>query len=112
MTAPVILLRNTDKRIGLCNGTRLIVKGLGINLIVAMVAVSDHKGEIVALPRIIFTLEPVETGLPFKVIRKQFPINLAFALTINKSQGKTIPIIGIDLQEPLFSHRQLYVALS
>jgi len=35
------------------------------------------------------------TGLPFVLIRKQFPVKLSFIITINKSQGQTIPNVGI-----------------
>ncbi|CAI9271323.1 unnamed protein product [Lactuca saligna] len=45
-------------------------------------------------------------------MRKQFPIRLCFAMTINKAQRQTIPYVGIYLPEPVFSHGQLYVALS
>jgi len=33
-------------------------------------------------------------------------------MTINKSQGQTIPNVGIYLPNPVFSHGQLYVVLS
>jgi ATP-dependent DNA helicase PIF1 len=44
--------------------------------------------------------------------RKKFRIQLSFTMTINKAQGQTIPHVGIYLLEPVFAHRQLYVALS
>ena len=52
------------------------------------------------------------SGLPFVFSRKQFSVILSFAITINKSQGEAIPNVGIYLPWHVFSHGQLYVALS
>ncbi|XP_023763410.1 uncharacterized protein LOC111911893 [Lactuca sativa] len=49
---------------------------------------------------------------PIKLKRKQFPIRLCFAMTINKAQGQTTPNVGIYLPDPIFSHGHLYGALS
>ena len=50
--------------------------------------------------------------LPFILTRRQFPVRLCFAMTINKSQGQSLNTVGLDLRLPVFCHGQLYVALS
>jgi len=42
----------------------------------------------------------------------QFPIKLAWAITIHKSQGKTFEKVLIDFGDRTFAHGQAYVALS
>jgi ATP-dependent exoDNAse (exonuclease V) alpha subunit len=54
----------------------------------------------------------IPKDVPIQFKRLQFPIRLAFAMTINKSQGQTMSICGLDLSTPCFSHGQLYVACS
>ena len=53
-----------------------------------------------------------EDELPFAFSCKQFPVWLAFAITINKSQGQTFHHVGLYLEKPVFTHGMLYVGVS
>ena len=57
-------------------------------------------------------MNPSDSKLPFKMNRHQFPIIPSFAMTINKSQGQSMNNVGLYLSNSMFSHGQLYVALS
>jgi hypothetical protein len=48
----------------------------------------------------------------FQFQRLQFPIRLAFAITINKAQDQSFKLCGLHLHSDCFSHGQLYVACS
>ena len=106
----VMLIRNLAPKKGLCNGTRLIIKSLQRYSITAEILSECNRGDVVNIPRI--DIAPSDVQLPFTLKRRQFPVIPAFAVTINKSQGQTYDIVGIQLNEPVFSHGQLYVALS
>lgn len=108
--AVIMLLRNLNAKKGLCNGTRLIVEQTSRNTITARIISECNLGDLVIIPRIV--IAPTDTNLPFVLRRRQFPVTLAYSMTITKSQGQTFEHVGIDLQTPIFSHGQLYVALS
>jgi ATP-dependent DNA helicase PIF1 len=69
-----------------------------------------HSHKIVWIPRIF--LKPKEGDFPFEWSRRQLTVSVAFAITINKSEGQTLKQAGVFLQEPVFAHGQLYVAAS
>ena len=58
------------------------------------------------------TLTPSDTDLPFQLRRVQFPIKLAYAMTINKRQGQSFDKVVIFPNRACFGHGQLYVAFS
>ena len=104
---PIILPRNLMPP-KLCNGTRLQVKALHRNVIEATIFTGCGTGETVFIPRI--PLIPSDYHFQFK--RLEFPIKACFAMTINKAQGQSLKVAGVDLRNDCFSHGQLYVACS
>jgi len=106
----ILLLRNLNQSIGLCNGTRLIVKRLSQRVIVAEIITGNNVGKRVFIPRII--MSPSGIDWPFVLRHRQFPVQMAFAMTITKSQGQTLNNVGVYLPSPVFYHGQLYVGIS
>jgi len=110
--SPVILLRNLDPGEGLYNRTRMVVLNVRRKVLQCRIISKNRRfrGKVVLIPRI--RLSPNTETLPVPLKRLQFPVRLAFAMTINRSQGQSVEHMGINLQTSVFSHGQLYVAFS
>jgi hypothetical protein len=104
-------MRNLSPVNGLCNGSRMIVVSISERLLHVQLIGGDHNGQLALIPRIALTSTST-SNFTFNIRRRQFPVRLAFAITINRAQGQSVKYVGVDLRIPVFAHGQLYVALS
>ncbi len=103
---PLIVMRNLSIKRGLCNGTRVMLTG--IRRRVLQVRLPDGQYEMIPLIKLMVE----ERSLPWVLNRSQFPAKLVFMMTINKAQEQSLEVVGVDLRDAVFTHGQLYVALS
>jgi hypothetical protein len=96
---PIMLLRNLDPVNGLCNRTRIMTQ-LTHRVIEAQIITGKTKGTLAYILRIVVVT--TELKWPFKIKRRQFPIRVSYAMTINKSQGQTLSKVGVYLQALYF----------
>jgi ATP-dependent exoDNAse (exonuclease V) alpha subunit len=98
------------------NGTSGIVRGLSDDRIdveiissgkIVPVGREEWKSYKYEFKRMTGRIEEIETGS-----FRQFPLQLGYALTIHRAQGKTLDKAVIDMRHGTFAHGQLYVALS
>ena len=109
---PLILLVNLAPSRGLCNGTRMVLRRASHWVLEDSIVGGSHDKSITLIPRVSLTPNSDGNDFPFILRRLQFPVQLAFAMSINKSQGQSLKVVGLDLWVPVFTHGQLYVALS
>ena len=101
MTTVAVLRRCPDIRVlalsTLCNGTRAIVTVLKDRIVgIKPIHHGQVSEDITWIPHL--TLEPSEQGdFHFTLRRRQFALALAFAMTINKSEGQGVMLWGLTL---------------
>lgn len=111
--AQVILLKNDpDKR--WVNGTLAKVIALSKDSIVVDINGLTYDVPVVKWQKIEYSYNEAEDKIEAEVVGDfaQYPIKLAWAITIHKSQGQTFDKVIIDMGHGAFTHGQLYVALS
>ena len=101
--AQVMLLTNLDFEAGLVNGSRGIVTGFTANGPLVKFKLGESKE---------VARHAWESNDVFGLKRLQFPLRLAYAITIHKSQGSSLDCALIDIGTSIFETGQAYVALS
>ncbi|MDR2442379.1 MAG: AAA family ATPase, partial [Deltaproteobacteria bacterium] len=98
------------------NGTSATVESLEKDLITVKLLNNNIIVEVkpVTWEKLTYEYDPKTNQIAETVIGSytQFPLQLGYAMTIHKAQGKTLDKAVIDVSRGTFSHGQLYVALS
>jgi hypothetical protein len=105
---PVICLRAFNRQLN--NGDRGIIESISLYRLGIKMITGKCAGSIVHLPRTRFT--PATKSMKIEMTRLQFGVAVAFAMTVSKSQSCGFKHVGIWLNDHLFAHGQLYLALS
>ena len=102
------VMRTLNRKEKLSNNTRVIIREMYRYSIRVETITQNPKTFLI--PRIKFQVKLRFGG--FVLVRTQFPLRLAYAMTKNKSQGQSIPFSLNDIRHPPFSHGHLYVSMS
>ncbi len=111
--AQVMFLKNDwDKR--WVNGTLGIVEKLSSDEVLVNIDGTIHRVEPETWRRIRYSYDRETRSIKEEVVSSftQYPLKLAWALTIHKAQGQTYGQVVIDIGQGAFTHGQTYVALS
>jgi hypothetical protein len=126
--ARYMITKNYDISAGVCNG--IFGQLLAASRNVAQVILHLHfasspmthfqvrllsgpqKGRVALLPRCSHHVSCENSGLPFTFTRVQFPLSPGYCVSVHKSQGQSLDIVGLIADTDSFAHGQVYTALS
>jgi ATP-dependent DNA helicase PIF1 len=104
-----LVLRTISKTDKLSTNTRVQIDR--ISRYVIRVKTLGTPAKFITLPRIRFRFK-LPYGHSYYMLRTQFPLRLAYCMSLNKSQGQEFSKVLMDITEPSFSHGHTYVGLS
>jgi hypothetical protein len=110
--AKYMCIRNLDQKRGIVNGTMMVLLSVGRKHLQFRLLSGKNTNSCELITRAVFTITPEASGLPFTVIRRQYPVIPAYCLSVHKAQGQSIVRLGVVFESDPFTHGQLYVALS
>jgi len=116
-SSSLILLKTMSNVFNYCFCSQLVVSYSRVQImsihqnVIWVKTLSERTQRIVAIPKVRFKFR-LHYGQSFSLMRTQFPLRLAYAMTMNKSQSQTLRRTLVDCRQPPFSHDHLYVASS
>ena len=102
-----MITKNYDIKRGIVNGTLVEMLHYTRHMVQVQLLTGTQQGRIILLPRCSCHVSPENSGLPFAFARVQFPLMPAYCVSVHKSQGQSLDIVGLWIDQDCFAHGQL-----
>ena len=102
-----MITKNYDIARGVVNGTLIELLHYSRHVLQVRLLTGTQQGRVILLPRCSCHVSPENSGLPFAFARVQFPMVPAYCVSVHKSQGQTLDIVGLCMDQDCFAHGQL-----